>query len=103
EAATHAAAADATAAGYQSIGHLPGGAAPMMPQMPMMPQIPMSGAGMGGGMPMSAMLSPLAGLTNLLGQQVSPSTGSVASSEGSAPSGEGVENRTEAGASRSRR
>ncbi|ORX15295.1 hypothetical protein AWC27_19435 [Mycobacterium szulgai] len=57
EAATHAAAADATAAGYQSIGHPPGGAAPMMPQMPMMPQIPMSA------MP----LAPLGMLGNLLG------------------------------------
>ncbi|WP_051493663.1 MULTISPECIES: transglycosylase SLT domain-containing protein [Mycobacterium] len=98
EAATHAAAADTTAAGYQSIGHPPGGAAPMTPQMPTMPQIPMTGGGMGGGMPMGAMLSPLGGLTNLLGQQVSPNTESVAGSEGSAPSGAGVENRTDAGA-----
>ncbi|EUA09721.1 hypothetical protein I545_5966 [Mycobacterium kansasii 662] len=64
EAATHAAAADTTAAGYQSIGHPPGGAAPMTPQMPTMPQIPMSG----GGMPMAAMpLAPLGMLGNLLG------------------------------------
>ncbi len=53
---------------------------------------------MGGGMPMGA-LSPLQGLTNLLGQPVSPSTGgSVTGSEAGGRSGLGVENGTEAAA-----
>ncbi|QIV80004.1 hypothetical protein EXE63_02715 (plasmid) [Mycolicibacterium frederiksbergense] len=46
------------------------------------------------------MLGPLGGLTNLLGQQVSPSTGSVVGSESGvgASAGAGVENRTDAAA-----
>ncbi|WP_168140662.1 C40 family peptidase [Mycolicibacterium frederiksbergense] len=68
DASTHAAAADTTAAGYQSIGRPPGGAATMMPMMPQMPQMPMGGGGMGGGMPMGAMpMAPLGMLSNLLG------------------------------------
>ncbi|WP_142304877.1 NlpC/P60 family protein [Mycobacterium avium] len=61
DAATHAAAANVTAAGYQGIGNPQGGPAPMMPMMPQMPSLPM-----GGGMPLGgAMLAPLSSLSSL--------------------------------------
>jgi len=75
DASTQAASANANAAGYQSIGHPPAGAAPAMPQMPMpqLPQMPMGGMGggfpMGGGMP----LAPLGALGNLFSGAGRPS------------------------------
>ena len=95
DAATHAAAANVTTAGYQGIGTPQGGPAPMMPQMPMMPQIPQMPMG-GGGMPMSGMLAPLSSLGSLLGQGFPPQAATVAST--SSGSGPGEQNATPAAA-----
>ncbi len=68
DASTHAASANANAAGYQGIGHPPAGAAPAMATMPAMPQLPqMPMGGMGGGFPMGGgmPLAPLGALGNL--------------------------------------
>ncbi|ASX03534.1 hypothetical protein CKJ56_13260 [Mycobacterium intracellulare subsp. chimaera] len=87
DAATHAAAANVTTAGYQGIGTPQGGPAPMMPQMPMMPQIPQMPMG-GGGMPMSGMLAPLSSLGSLLGVGgAGPNSGGSAEGVGFAGSG----------------
>ena len=69
DAATHAASANVTAAGYQGIGSPQGGAPPMMPMMPQLP--------MGGGLPMGGaggLLGPLGSLGSLLGHGFSPQT-----------------------------
>jgi len=76
DASTQAASAHANAAGYQSIGHPPAGAAPAMGQMPAMPQLPqMPMGGMGGGFPMGGgmPLAPLGALGNLFSNAGRPS------------------------------
>ena len=85
DAATHAASANVTAAGYQGIGNPQGGPAPMMPMMPQMPSLPM-----GGGMPLGgAMLAPLSSLGSLLGGQgFSPQSGTLAGATGGSATGE---------------
>ena len=83
DAATHAAAANVTAAGYQGIGNPQGGPAPMMPQMPMGGALPMGGMG-------GAILAPLSSLGSLLGQGFSPQSATLAGAGAggaSAPSG----------------
>ncbi|WP_257000441.1 transglycosylase SLT domain-containing protein [Mycobacterium avium] len=90
DAATHAAAANVTAAGYQGIGNPQGGPAPMMPMMPQMPSLPM-----GGGMPLGgAMLAPLSSLSSLgsllggAGQGLSPQSATLAGPTGASTAGE---------------